>query len=629
MASFLDYNYFYYEPLKAYSLGIFSQKEAIQQFKKRVYRRVRYLIDVIIRLPGALDLIQASTRSDEVSQLIHNEQVLCEQLESLYIDRPEYKKKQKEQHTNEISNGQKRRRRLIGKIPNADEMTNGLFSIYAYYESVVGKTLEIINLSDIIIEKLENSTNLNDFTRVDEIKSVLNDIWKYCHKYNTTNKEKYTVDLNLDNNKRGELKPFLLSDILYIEHKERLKRNYESQRFAQCAQDNHDEYSFDDEDYIYYENYFIESSVIRPYLLMLLKVAIAYDDFEKTSILLSSIYDTLSKLNPNLFESKADFVPAAHDLIQSFKDCPIHFTKAFFYCLSRYGLISSESYEKTIFALNQGDELILVTALNRETEAKKLINKCSSLFKLVSKLNQCETIDRELSECADCVLKSLSPIKPSEDYRHEGNWQYAGMVAINEEIKKLDLFDSSELVVFMDVATANGIYELKYRGAQKLLSHIKLISVEPNKKALLVETGLDKRSMNAQELKDSIESGPDFSHMRSFKPYPNFNMSQLYSFLLNEGVIIGIDEELFSDCITHAHINELWAIAGPRRKRNLLQCVFKMLSQEYFTDDWINTCASNLDKKRKQITNPTTTNNQKILNFEDRLRAILKGKKSD
>ena len=67
MASFLDYNYFYYEPLKAYSLGIFSKKEAIQRFKKRVNSRVRYLIDVIIRLPGALDLIQASTKSDEVS----------------------------------------------------------------------------------------------------------------------------------------------------------------------------------------------------------------------------------------------------------------------------------------------------------------------------------------------------------------------------------------------------------------------------------------------------------------------------------------------------------------------------------------------------------------------------------
>ena len=227
---------------------------------------------------------------------------------------------------------------------------------------MVDKTLEVINLSDIIIKKLDNSTNLNDDTRIDIVKKQLNYTREYCYKYKTTSEEEYTADSRSNNNKRGELISFPLSSILYIEHQEELKSKYES---IVRAQDGFDE------DYIYdSENDFIESRVIEPYLLMLLKVAIAYDDFEKTSILLSSIYDTLSKLNPNLFESKADFVPAAHDLIQSFKDCPINFTKAFFYCLSRYGLISSESYEKTIFALNQGDELILVTALNRETEAK-------------------------------------------------------------------------------------------------------------------------------------------------------------------------------------------------------------------------------------------------------------------
>ena len=618
MESFLDYNFFIYEPLKAYSLGIFSEKEAIQRFKRQVYGRIGHLFTILDYLRIEFNSIQAYNKSDEVTKLIHNLQLLFEQLGSLHRDSPKRKKEEKKQLTDEASNGQKRiKRRRVGKGP--DNLFNGLYTVYEYYERVVDKTLEVINLSDIIIKKLDNSTNLNDDTRIDIVKKQLNYTREYCYKYKTTSEEEYTADSRSNNNKRGELISFPLSSILYIEHQEKLKSKYES---IVRAQDGFDE------DYIYdYENDFIESRVIEPYLLMLLKVAIAYDDFEKTSILLSSIYDTLSKLNPNLFESKADFVPAAHDLIQSFKDCPINFTKAFFYCLGRYGLISSEAYEKSIFALNQGDDLILVTALNNETEAKKMINKCSSLFELVSKLNQCETIDRELSVCADCVLKALSPIASSNSYRHKGNGQYVGIAAINEEIKKLDLFDSSELVVFMDVATANGIYELKYRGAQKLLSHIKLISVEPNKKTQLVETGLDEGSMNAPEMKDSIESGPDFSHMRSFKPHTSFNMSVLYSFLLERGVIVSIDEKLFSDCITHAHINELWEIAGPIKKRNLLQCVFKMLSQNYFTADWIHTCASNLGLTRKKITNPTS--NKKLTEFEDRLRDVLKGKKTN
>ena len=574
MEPFLDYNFFIYEPLKAYSLGIFSEKEAIQRFKRRVYNRIGHIFIFLDLVRGIeFSSIQAYNRSDEVAQLTHNLQLLFEQLESLYRDNHKHKKEEKEKHTNEASNEQKPiKRRRIGKSP--DGITNGLYTVYQYYERMVDKTLEIINLSEIIIKKLDNSTNLNDDPRIDLVKKQLNYTREYCYKYKTTSEEEYTADSRSNNNKRGELISFPLSSILYIEHQEELKSKYES---IVRAQDGFDE------DYIYdSENDFIESRVIEPYLLMLLKVAIAYDDFEKTSILLSSIYDTLSKLNPNLFESKADFVPAAHDLIQSFKDCPINFTKAFFYCLSRYGLICSEAYEKTIFALNQGDELILVTALSRETEAKKLINKCSSLFKLASKLNQCETIDCELSKCADCVLKALSPIASSNGYTHKGNGQYVGIAAINEEIKKLDLFDSSKLVVFMDVATANGIYELKHRGAQKLLSHIKLISVEPNKKAQLVENGLDEGAMNAPEIKDSIESTPDSPHLTSFEPHIKFDMSELYLFLIEESVVVNIGEKQFTECIENANIKPLWETTNSKNKLKLALLILK----DYYKDQY-------------------------------------------
>jgi len=115
MESFLDYNFFIYEPLKAYSLGIFSEKEAIQRFKRQVYSRTRHLFTILEFLRIEFDSIQAYNRSDEVSQLI----LLFEQLKSLHSDSPERKKEEKKQLTDEASNGQKRiKRRRVGKGPD-------------------------------------------------------------------------------------------------------------------------------------------------------------------------------------------------------------------------------------------------------------------------------------------------------------------------------------------------------------------------------------------------------------------------------------------------------------------------------------------------------------------------------
>lgn len=117
----------------------------------------------------------------------------------------------------------------------------------------------------------------------------------------------------------------------------------------------------------------------------------------------------------------------------------------------------------------------------------------------------------------------------------------------------------------------------------------------------------------------------DFSHMKSFKPTVEFDMSALYSFLIGEGVIDDIDEELFADCISHANINELWKCehAVKKQKHNLLQCLFKML-KDYYPEKWIDKCAENLNVDKKKITNPTTSGATKP--FEDKLRLILKGK---
>lgn len=116
---------------------------------------------------------------------------------------------------------------------------------------------------------------------------------------------------------------------------------------------------------------------------------------------------------------------------------------------------------------------------------------------------------------------------------------------------------------------------------------------------------------------------PDFSHMNSYKPTIEFDMGALYSFLIGESVITGIDEKLFGDYITHAHINELWECAGQYRKRNLLQCLIKALSNKY-ERGWLSHCAENLNKTEKQISNPTTSGATQ--DFEDKLRRVLQQK---
>ena len=113
--------------------------------------------------------------------------------------------------------------------------------------------------------------------------------------------------------------------------------------------------------------------------------------------------------------------------------------------------------------------------------------------------------------------------------------------------------------------------------------------------------------------------------MESYTPTIEFDMSALYSFLIDEGVIRDIDFDLFSNCITHAHINEIWDCKYTIncRKRNLLQSVFKMVA-EYYPDKWIEACAANLNVVKKQISNPTRSG--ATMKLEDKLRTILKGK---
>lgn len=110
----------------------------------------------------------------------------------------------------------------------------------------------------------------------------------------------------------------------------------------------------------------------------------------------------------------------------------------------------------------------------------------------------------------------------------------------------------------------------------------------------------------AEERHDT--STPDFLHMRSFSPTGNVNMGALYSFLIDEKVINNIDEQLFTDCITHANINELWGNCT----KSKMKCVLHKLKNHFEKDWFCSICASvgqtsehmgkfNLKNKRKQF----------------------------
>ncbi len=124
----------------------------------------------------------------------------------------------------------------------------------------------------------------------------------------------------------------------------------------------------------------------------------------------------------------------------------------------------------------------------------------------------------------------------------------------------------------------------------------------------------------------SPSSGNSYEVATPIIPTVSFDMSGLYLFLIDERVI-DVDEKLFSYCVSHAHINKLWNSnhVVKKRKRNLLQCLFKMLAQDYYPEIWIKRCVENLNVKNKKIiTNPTTSG--ATVKFEDKLRRILKGK---
>ena len=106
-----------------------------------------------------------------------------------------------------------------------------------------------------------------------------------------------------------------------------------------------------------------------------------------------------------------------------------------------------------------------------------------------------------------------------------------------------------------------------------------------------------KNTAEATTPETSPETSPDFSHTNSFTPTIEFDMSALYSFLIKEEVISGVDEALFSNCISHAHVNELWG-NGVISK---LKLVIHHLQQNHYPQEWFDEICNNLGMTRKDM----------------------------
>lgn len=91
-------------------------------------------------------------------------------------------------------------------------------------------------------------------------------------------------------------------------------------------------------------------------------------------------------------------------------------------------------------------------------------------------------------------------------------------------------------------------------------------------------------------------STPDFRNTISFRPTKEYDISVLYSFMINEGVINNIDEQLFIECISHANLKVLYE-NGLHAK---LKCIISYL-KSYYCPEWFSAVCNNLEMTKKDM----------------------------
>ena len=83
------------------------------------------------------------------------------------------------------------------------------------------------------------------------------------------------------------------------------------------------------------------------------------------------------------------------------------------------------------------------------------------------------------------------------------------------------------------------------------------------------------RLAQACEAAAGIDS--DNTVIRTLTPVTRYNISELHRLLVDEGIIVGIDERQFADCINQANIKPLWE----KCSKNRLKLVLKELKWYY------------------------------------------------
>lgn len=78
----------------------------------------------------------------------------------------------------------------------------------------------------------------------------------------------------------------------------------------------------------------------------------------------------------------------------------------------------------------------------------------------------------------------------------------------------------------------------------------------------------------------SVDTDSHNTQNEIFTPVTVFNMSALYSFMVDEGIVVGIDEEQFANCINQANIKPLWETTGSKNKVKLALQTLKWFYQD-------------------------------------------------
>lgn len=115
----------------------------------------------------------------------------------------------------------------------------------------------------------------------------------------------------------------------------------------------------------------------------------------------------------------------------------------------------------------------------------------------------------------------------------------------------------------------------------------------------------------------------DTPDVAQFTPTIAFDMSALFSFLVDEGVIDNgaiidkVNLQQFTDCINQANMKVLWEVCRQLRKRNQMRCVIRYLKDKY-NPNWLDCVIKNGLPK-----NIISFNRDTLGDFENKVRDLL------